>query len=154
MSERRSFSAHIERARGGGAYVTVPFDVERAYGRKRVPVRATIDGVAYRGTLVRMGGERHVLGVLKSIRDEIGKQPGDVVEIVVEQDAEPRVVDVPPDLAEALRQAPQARSTFESLSYSHQREYVTWIAEAKRAETRARRIAQTIEMLARGEKHR
>lgn len=150
----RTFSAKIEQNEGGGAWVEVPFDVEEAFGKKRVPVNATIDGVPYRGSLVRMGGECHVLGVLKEIRAQIGKQAGDVVEVVVEEDVAPRVVEVPADLRAALDTEPPAAETFERLAFSHKREYVRWVEEAKRAETRAARIGRAIEMLARGEKLR
>lgn len=152
MTETRTFSAPIEAARGGGAYVTVPFDVEEAYGKKRVAVRARIDGIEYRGSLVRMGGSDHILGVLKAIREQLGKEIGDVVEVVVEEDTAPREVEVPDDLKAALAGAPGARTAFETLSYSHQREYVDWITQAKRAQTREDRIAKALGMLARGEK--
>jgi len=154
VGETYTFSANIESGGGGGAYVTVPFDVERVFGKKRVPVNATIDGAPYRGSLVRMGGECHVLGVLKEIRERIGKQVGDVVEVAVEEDTAPRVVDVPGDLAAALRQEPVAAREFEAFSFSHQREYVDWIAAAKKPTTRERRIRQAIEMLSRGERRR
>lgn len=154
MGEQRAFSAPLEQADSGGAYVTVPFDVEAVFGKKRVPVSATIDGVPYRGSLVRMGGSCHVLGVLKDIRTRIGKQIGDVVEVVVEEDTEPREVAVPVDFAEALHAAPDAARVFEALAYTHKREYVRWIEEAKQAETRSRRIATAIEKLTRGEKPR
>jgi len=146
-----AFTAPIEGG-PGGAWVTVPFDAEAEFGRKRVPVRATIDGVAYRGSLVRMGGACHVLGVLKEIRARIGKQPGDVVEVTIEEDVAERTVEVPQDLATALAAAPAARAAFEGLAYSHRREYVRWIEEAKRAATREARIARTIESLAQGVK--
>jgi hypothetical protein len=55
VDETYTFSARVESARGGGAYVAIPFDVEQAFGKKRVPVNATIDGVPYRGSLVLMG---------------------------------------------------------------------------------------------------
>ena len=152
MREKHTFSAVIEDAGGGGAYVRIPFDVEAVFGKKRVPISATIDGVPYRGSLVRMGGDCHVLGVLKSIRATIGKQPGDAVEIVLEEDSGPRTVDVPADLRAALGQASDAGRTFEGLSFSHKREYVQWIDDAKRDETRTRRMAQAIEMLERGQK--
>lgn len=149
--ERYTFSAPIEDAGSGGAYVTVPFDVERAFDKKRVPVSATIDGVPYRGSLVRMGGDSHRLGILKSIRESIGKQPGETVEIVVEEDTAERVVEVPPDLQEALERAPEAGRAFAALAFTHQREYVTWITGAKRAETRERRIAKAIERIEQGD---
>lgn len=154
MGEKHSFRAAIEQAEGGGAFVTVPFDVEKTFGKKRVPVLATIDGEPYRGSLVRMGGSCHILGVLKEIRGRIGKQVGDIVEVTVEEDEAPRVVEVPADLRAALGSTPTAQAFFATLSYSHQREYVRWIEEAKREETRKLRIARAVEMLAQGKKMR
>jgi len=153
VGEQYRFSAPIELS-GNGAYVKVPLDVERIFGKKRVPVLATIDGIAYRGSLVRMGGECHVLGVLKEIRVSLGKGQGDLVEVVLEHDTAERVVDVPADLAAALQSAPDAARFFDTLAYSHKREYVRWIEEAKRDATRTARIGRTIEMLTRGEKPR
>ena len=152
MGQRHSFRAVIEDAGGGGAFVTVPFDVEQVFGKKRVKVRATIDGVPYRGSLVRMGGPCHILGVLKEIRQKIGKGPGDEVQITIEEDTEPRVVEVPGDLKEALESSPEAWAFFQQLSYTHQRETVKWIDEAKREGTRRDRIARALEMLQQGKK--
>ena len=154
MSEKYTFRAVIEEAGGGGAFVTVPFDVEAAFGKKRVPVRATIDGEPYRGTLVRMGGPQHLLLVLKAIRETIGKGPGDEVEVVLEEDTEPREVVVPPDLQAVLDGHPAAKTFFDELSYSHKREYVQWIEGAKRDETRQRRIGRALEMLQEGKRRR
>ena len=148
------FEAPIESARGGGAYVRIPFDVEAVFGKKRVPVRATIDGEPYRGSLVRMGGPDHVLGVLKEIRERIGKQPGDVVEVTLVEEVGPRTVEVPADLQAAFDSAPQAAAFFATLSFSHQREWVRWIDEAKREETRQDRVARTVALLAGGKKSR
>jgi hypothetical protein len=153
MSEQHTFRAVIQQA-GGGAFVTIPFDVERAFGKKRVPVRASIEGEPYRGVLVRMGGPDHILIVLKQIRERIGKQAGAEVEVTVEEDLEPRVVEVPPDLRAALAGRPEALGFFESLAYTHRKEYVSWIEEAKREQTRADRIARAVEMLAAGRKAR
>lgn len=146
MPELHRFSAPIQ-SDGRGAWVVVPLDVEAVFGAKRVPVAATIDGIPYRGSVVRMGGGPHVLGVLKEIRVQLGKDVGDVVEVTLERDTAPRVVEVPEDLAFALRAHPAAAQAFESLAYSHRREYVRWIESAKRVETRERRIASTIEKL-------
>ncbi len=154
MGEKYTFLATIERADGGGAYVTIPFDVETTFGKKRVPVLATIDGVPYRGSLVRMGGSCHILGILKAIREAVGKNVGDVVEITIEEDITPRTVEVPEDVQEALRQEPETSHLFEVLSYSHKREYVAWIVEAKRAETRTQRINRLVEALRHGESPR
>ena len=106
----------------------------------------TFGGIAYRGSIVRMGGES-VLGVLKDIRQELGKAPGDEIAVTVEPDAEERVVDVPPELAELLQASPTARKAFDALSYSHRREHALHVAEAKKPETRQRRAAKTIEAL-------
>jgi uncharacterized protein YdeI (YjbR/CyaY-like superfamily) len=92
-----------------------------------------------------MGGEK-VLGVLKAIREQLGKAPGDDVVVTLARDDAPRPVTVPDDLVAAL-EAADRRAAFDTLSYSHQREYVEWVDEAKRADTRARRIAQTVERL-------
>jgi uncharacterized protein DUF1905/bacteriocin resistance YdeI/OmpD-like protein len=144
MVER--FEATIESADRGGAYVTVPDSVVDALGGGgRIPVEATFDGVPYRGSIVSMGGAR-CLGVLKSIRDQLGKGQGDVVAVGVARDEAERTVTVAPDLAAALDEA-GARPAFDALSFSHRREYVTWIDEAKRPETRQRRIAQTVERI-------
>ncbi len=68
-----------------GAYVEVPFDVREVFGKGRVPVHATFDGVEYDGSLVRMGTPGHILGIRKDIRAQIGKQPGDTVEVTVRE---------------------------------------------------------------------
>ena len=143
---KREFNAVIQDAGGnGGAYVVVPFDVEQVYGVKRLKALATIDGVPYRGSVVRMGGPEHLLIILKDIRRQIGKDPGDEVTITLEEDVTPRRVELAEDVAAALAAQPQAAAAFAALAYTHQREYVQWIEEAKRADTRARRIVQMVE---------
>jgi hypothetical protein len=147
MPNKHTFTAIIQDAGGGGAFVEVPFDVEKAFGSKRPKIKATIEGVPYRGTLVRMGSECHLLLVLKSIRERIGKTFGDQVKVTVELDAEPRVVALPKDLAGALKKDRGAKIRFSKLSYTHQKEYVTWIEEAKKDETRQQRIDKTLVLL-------
>jgi len=68
-----------------GAYVEIPFDVKATFGKGRVPVHASFDGEPYDGSLVRMGTPGHILGIRKEIRAKIGKQPGDVVHVVLRQ---------------------------------------------------------------------
>jgi hypothetical protein len=147
MTEKHTFRAVIETVGGGGAFVRIPFDVEQAFGKKRVPVVATINGEPYRGALVRMGEPCHILGVLKDIRRKIGKDFGDEVEVTLEEDTAPRVVEVPEDFQKALEQDPAARSAFQEISYTHQREYVRAILAAKRPETRQNQVKKSIEML-------
>ncbi len=153
MPKKRMFTAVIQNAGGGGAFVEVPFNVEKEFGSKRPKVKAMIEGVPYRGILTRMGTDRHLLIILKEIREQTGKTFGDEITITVEPDTEPRVIEVPAELKKAFRNEKEAKAFFEKLSYTHQREYVTWINEAKREETRQYRIAKTIEMLKKGKKN-
>ena len=147
MPKKHTFTATIIDAGGGGAFVEVPFDVEAAFSSKRPKVKALIEGVPYRGTLVRMGSENHILIILKSIREQIGKTFGDEIKVSVEADVEERVATVPAELKRVFKSDKEAKSAFEKLSYSHQKEYVKWIEEAKKAETRARRVEQAIQLL-------
>ncbi|MFC5263650.1 YdeI/OmpD-associated family protein [Kribbella qitaiheensis] len=141
-----TFEAVIQDANGGGAYVEVPAEVLGALGGGgRIPVQATFDGIAYRGSIASMGGCM-ALGVLKQIRSDLGKRPGDPVVVTVTRDDAERTVEVPDDLAAALAAA-GAREAFDKLSFSHRREHVNAINEAKKPETRARRITKAIEML-------
>jgi hypothetical protein len=152
MTQKQTFTAVIQNAGGGGAFVNIPFDVESVFGAKKPRVRAMIEGVAYRGILTRMGGDQHMLIILKGIREQIGKTFGDEITITVEADTEPRVVDIPEDLAKELKKDKEAGAFFDKLSYTHRKEYVHWINEAKREETRQNRIAKTIEMLKQGKR--
>lgn len=147
MTKKHTFTAVIQNAGGGGAFVEVPFDVEKAFGEKKPKVKALIEGVPYRGRLVRMGGPSHLLIILKGIREQIGRSFGDTIKISVEADTEPRVVEIPPELAKALKKEKAAAEYFNALAYSHKREYVGFITEAKKQETRERRVVQTVEKL-------
>jgi hypothetical protein len=154
MTDKHTFIATIQNAGGGGAFVEVPFDVEAAFGLKRPKVKAMIEGIPYRGTLVRMRTECHLLLILKEIREKTGKTFGDEVKIIVEPDIEPRVIEIPTELKKAFKVEKEAKALFDKLAYTHQKEYVTWIIEAKKEETRQNRIAKTIEMLNKKKKER
>ena len=157
MAKKHIFTAIIQNASGasgGGAFVEVPFDVEAAFGSKRPKVKALIEGVSYRGILTRMGTECHILGIRKEIREQIGKTFGDEIQVTVEPDLEERVVEIPKDLLKELQKDKEAKVFFDKLSYTHRKEYVTWVTEAKKEETRQNRIAKTIEMLKKGQKTR
>lgn len=147
MKKKQTFKAIIQNPGGGGAFVEVPFDVEAVFGSKRPKIKATIEGVPYRGILTRMGTECHLLIVLKEIREQIGKTFGDEVNVTVELDTEPRVVEIPEDFLRELKMNKEAKTFFENLSYTHQKEYVTWITEAKREETRQNRIVKAMDLL-------
>lgn len=143
------FTAIIEKHPDMDAsYVTIPFNVPEVYGTKgQVKVKATIDTYELRGSLAPMGGGSHVLGIRKEIRHAIGKTFGDEVEIKLERDTEPREVKIPAELNELLGQNPKAKYAFDKLSFTHRNEYVNWIEEAKKPETRQRRLEKTIEKL-------
>jgi len=152
MNKKQTFTATIQNAGGGGAYVEVPFDVEEAFGSKRPKVKALIEGIPYRTTLMRMGSECHMLGVLKDLRERIGKTFGDEITVTLEPDTEPRVIEIPKDLMKELKKDKEAKTFFDKLSYTHQKEYVRWVEEAKKEETRQNRILKTIEMLKKGKR--
>lgn len=143
----KTFTAVIQAGRGGGAYAEIPFDVEQVFGDKRPQVKATIEGETFLTRLVRMGQLCHIIGVPKALRVKSGKDVGAKIRITVEPDATPREVAVPPDLEKALKTDKNAKAVFDMLSYTHRKEYARWITEAKKEETRIRRIEKTIEML-------
>jgi Bacteriocin-protection, YdeI or OmpD-Associated/Domain of unknown function (DUF1905) len=145
------FEAKLEATQGGGAVVVVPFDVQEAFGSKRPPVRATVNGHSFRTTIAPMGG-RSLLGLNRDVRDGAGVTVGETVSVELEPDDEPRVVEVPSDFAALLAENPGARAPFNALSYTHRKEYVRWITDAKRDKTRQGRLRRSIEMLQQGTK--
>jgi bifunctional DNA-binding transcriptional regulator/antitoxin component of YhaV-PrlF toxin-antitoxin module len=147
MASKQTFKAVLEKHPTMEATgITIPFDVEAVFGAKRVPVKALINGCEYRGSIVRMGG-RYMLGIPKAIRDAAGAKAGEEVKVVVERDAEERTVAPPPDLAKSLKKNPAALARWEKLSFTHKKEYARALEDAKKAETRARRLEKTIESL-------
>jgi Bacteriocin-protection, YdeI or OmpD-Associated/Domain of unknown function (DUF1905) len=155
MSEPQRFRAELRSAGdGGGAGFDVPLDVAAALSdAKRPPVTVTINGFEFRTRLAVYGGQPMV-GVSKANRAGAGIDIGDAVDVLIAVDTAPREIAVPPDLAEALAEEPAAAGTFDRLSFSHRREYVQWITEAKRPETRARRVADALERLRAGKPRR
>jgi hypothetical protein len=132
--------------------ICIPFDVEKVFGtRARVPVRGTINGFPYRSSISPMGG-RHFMAVNKTMREGAKVKGGETITVVMERDDEPRVITPPKDFASALRASREAQAFWKSLSYTHQKEHVRAIEEAKRPETRTRRIEKAVEMLAAGKK--
>jgi hypothetical protein len=131
---------------GPGTFVEVPLDVPALYGRARAPVQVTINGYRFRSTVAVYGG-RYFLPVKRAVREAAGVAAGDLVVVEVEPDSAPREVEVPSDLAAALADDPAAAAAFERLSYTHRREYVEWLGEARRPETRQRRVDETVARL-------
>ena len=133
--------------------ISIPFDVPKVFGtRARVPVRGTINGYAFRGTIFPVGDGTHYMVVRKELREAAGVKGGQTIAVTLERDDEPRTVTPPADLARALRRDKDARAAWDKLSYTHQREYVELIEGAKRPETRARRVEKALSQLAAGKK--
>jgi bifunctional DNA-binding transcriptional regulator/antitoxin component of YhaV-PrlF toxin-antitoxin module len=131
---------------GRGAHVVVPAPVIDALGGGgRIPVQARFDAVEYQGSVVSMGGKM-VIGVPKAIREQMGKGNGDAVEVVLDRDVAERTVDVPDDLAKALKAAGVTKQ-WDALAYTYRKEHVRSITEAKKPETRTSRIQKAVDAL-------
>ncbi|MFV0343486.1 MAG: DUF1905 domain-containing protein [Anaerocolumna sp.] len=84
MNKVYEFEAEIKKVPDiDGAYVEIPFDVKAEFGKGRVPVTATFDGIVYEGSLVRMKTPCHIIGIRKDIRAQINKQPGDIIKVTL-----------------------------------------------------------------------
>lgn len=118
-------------------------------GRKAFPVILTVNGHRLALRLSRMGGE-YLIGLRREVREAAGVAVGDTVEIEVAADLGERTVEVPDDLAAALDAEPAVRAAFDALAYSHRKEFVRWVSEAKREQTRASRVSTCVEMVRQG----
>ena len=146
LSSPVQFEATIVRD-GESVFIPVPAEVVAALGRgKRPPVVVTLNGHTHRSTLAVYGG-RSYLGLRREIREAAGVSTGQAVTVTLAPDDQPRTVEVPDDLAAELERDPGAQAAFARLSYTHQKEFVAWIQEAKRPETRRRRVAEVVERL-------
>ena len=146
MAEKQIFEVLLEKHENMDATgITIPFDVEKVFGAKRVPVKVWINGAEHRSTIVRMGG-KFVIAVPKIFRDAANIKAGETITVTMEKDLEKRTVEVPKDFADALKKV-NLQDVFSKMSFTHQKEYVRAIVEAKKEETRIRRIEKTIEQL-------
>lgn len=146
------FTTIIVGTGGNKAGIEVPEEIVAGLNAgKRPPVVVTIHGKSYRSSIAVMGG-KNLIGVSEHNRDFTGVSVGDTVEVDVELDTQPRIVEVPDDLAAALAAEPAAQACYAKLSYSSQRRYVEPLAEAKTEDTRARRIAKVVADLKAGKK--
>jgi len=146
------FKTTLLQAKGMNATgIEIPPAIIDGFGQgKRPKVVLTVKGHTYRSTVAVMGG-KYMIGVPQEHREAAGVKGGDKIEVSLELDTAPRVVEVPKDLAAALKKAKVA-DKFDKLSYTHRKEHVRAINEAKAAETRQRRIDKCIEMLKAGKR--
>lgn len=141
------FRARLETNGRTATGIEVPSSVVEALGAgKRPPVRITLHEHTYRTTVARMGG-RFLVPVSADVRKAAGVTAGDELDVGIELDDAPRTVEVPADLAAALAEEPAAAQAWETLAYTHQKEWARSVEDAKKPETRARRVAAAIDAL-------
>jgi len=125
----------------------VPAEAVAALGKgKKPPVKVSIGSHTYRSTVAAYG-DVFMLPLSAENRQAAGVKAGDQVEVTIELDTEPRTVEVPQDLSNALAQTPGATAAFEALSFSIRKEYVRQVESAKAQETRQRRITNIVAKL-------
>jgi hypothetical protein len=148
MRFRGTLELHGKTATG----ISVPDDIIEALGGgKRPPVVVTIGGHTFRTTVAPMGGQ-YLLGLNAENRTACGASAGDELDIEIALDTAPREITVPDDLAAALHSDERASATFDALSYTHRKEWVRWVEEAKKPETRQIRLVKTVEALREGKR--
>ncbi len=144
------FTAVIQRSdtANGATYIHFPYDLKATYGvGNLVPFKATFDNrVTYRGSLAKMGGPDAMILLRKDVRGELGKDKGESVEVKIELDDKPRELPIADDMKTELEKFGLWKQ-FETLAFTHRREYVQWIEEAKRPETRKKRIEKMCQMI-------
>ena len=145
-----SFDTTVEQTGRTATAFEVPLDVRDLFGTAHPPIKVTINSHTYRTTPAVYGG-RYYVSLSKSNRDAAHVAAGQRIKVTIREDSEPRKIEAPPDLAAALDDDDEARDFWDRLSYSHRREYVDWLEEAKRDSTREKRVAKAIEALRGGE---
>jgi hypothetical protein len=143
----RRFTVDLERVQKTATMFRVPFDLKEAFGAARPPVKVTIGDYTWRTTPGVYDDVGHIV-VNRAAKAATGVDAPDRVQVTMEVDTEPRTVEVPSDLRTALREGGVA-DTFSKLSFTDRREYVEWVEEAVRPETRARRISETVDRIRR-----
>lgn len=154
-TEPIQFKAIIQQnGKMNAAFVEFPFSTEELFNKKgQVKIKAIFDEkVEYRGSLAKMKSECHILGLTQEVRKQLGKTFGDEVSVSLLEDQEERTVEIAEDIALVFNENPQAKVLFNNMSYTHKKEYIRWIEEAKKPETRENRKAKMITMIMAGKK--
>ncbi|WP_313002458.1 YdeI/OmpD-associated family protein [Chryseobacterium gleum] len=136
------------------AFVEFPFSTEELFNKKgQVKVKVLFDNkVEYRGSLAKMKSDCHILGLTQEVRKQLGKTFGDEVSVSLMEDKEERVVEIADDIVSVFNENPEAKALFDKMSYTHKKEYIRWIEEAKKPETRENRKIKMIQMILDGKK--
>ena len=145
MAVKKSFKTTIVRD-GSMCFIPVPVDPREVFGKVRAPVKVTLNGYTYRSTIASMG-EGPCLPLRKSHREAAGLEGGETLQVTLTLDEEKREVTPPPELVKALKASPPAWARWNELSFTHQCEHVEAIQEAKKPETRQRRIEKAVAMV-------
>ncbi len=141
------FTAKLVRSEGW-LCINMPKAASKKLGSiARVPVVGKINGFPIRTSAFPVAGETHMILVNKEMQRGANVGSGDTVAVSIEVDTQKRTVSIPKDLAKAMAKKPAVKAAFEKLSYSHRKEYVRWIDDAKKEETRARRIEKAVSMM-------
>ncbi|WP_454047948.1 DUF1905 domain-containing protein [Chryseobacterium sp. Marseille-Q8038] len=136
------------------AFVEFPFSTEELFNKKgQVKIKALFDNkIEYRGSLAKMKSDCHILGLTQEVRKQLDKTFGDEVSVSLIEDKEERVVEIADDIASVFNENPDAKGLFDKMSYTHKKEYIRWIEEAKKPETRENRKIKMIQMILDGKK--
>jgi len=136
------------------AFVEFPFSTEELFGKKgQVKIKALFDEkVEYRGSLVKMKSDCHILGLTQTIRKQLNKTFNDTVLVSLIEDKEERTVEIAKDIVLIFNEHQEAKALFDTMSYTHKKEYIRWIEEAKKPETRENRKIKMIQMILDGKK--
>ena len=147
---RKEFKAKLngdESRQDASAAFTLPFDTREVWGKAKVPVRVTINGYTWRSTVGNRGGIQYIV-VNTEARRSAGVKAGDVVSITLEPDTEKREIKIPIPLQKAL--GAKFTQKLNALSFTHKKEFIVWYSDAKKDETRARRVEKMKQMVATG----
>lgn len=141
----RTFRTTIVRD-GSTCFIPVTFDPKAVFGAVRAPVKVTLNGYTYRSTIAAMGGPP-CIPLRRSHREAAGLEGGETIEVRLELDTDSREIAPPSDLLRALRRSPTAWKRWQALSHTHRSEHVQAIEQARKPETRARRIERAVQAI-------
>ncbi len=143
------FKTTLDSVDGGGFVVNISKEIlfQLGGGKRRIPVNVNIEGVSYKSTIVTMGNDEFFFPVRKEIRQQIPKNSNEEIEVAVSVDLEQRVVDIPDEIMESFLLLPPTLEYFRTLSYTYQKELVNYVMQAKRLETKNKRLLKMIDWI-------
>lgn len=143
----QKFSALVYRS-GGWLCLDIPVDIYTLYGvRGRMAVAGTINGYPFRSSVFPTGNGGHMMLVNKTMQREGNIHEGDTIPLEIDRDLKPRQLEIPNVLGDALKSDPKIKAIFDKMPYSHQKEYVDYLVDAKNPETRLRRLEKILKEL-------